>query len=225
MRLYANRILAFVMTAVLAHPCLSKDSTQEIKWTYKKTNNPRDIEIKDNQQFSLNCRLDTEIERTALSFDEATLIISENAYLKTMDLQRCDQAKPTVYFTPEDNGMLVDFNLKTNIYISLLFVATRPMSYVAYIGKIGRKKNLVNLPGSYSNRKTIGKMQQEAFNYSDEFLSRPKISLNGHYVAPAGDVDCSAQSHPGVWDIEKNKKVIFPQTATSTAECVALFDK
>ena len=213
------------MVAFLAHPCLSKDSTQEIKWIYKKTNNPREIEIKDNRQLILNCRLDTEIERAMLSFDEATLIISENAYLKTIDLQKCDRAKPTVYFTPEDNGMLVDLNLKTNIYISLLFVATRPMSYVAYIGKIGNRKNLVNLPGSYSERKNIAKMQQEAFNYSDEFLFRPKISSNGRYVDPAGDLDCSPQSHPGVWDIEKNKKVIFPHTATSTAECVALFEE
>ena len=219
------RLLAFSMIAFSTHSCLSQEENNEHRWNYEKTTNPREIEVKDGQRHALTCRIGIEVDRTILSFDKATLIISENAYLKTIDLQKCDRVNPNVHFTPEDDGMLVDFNLKNDIYISLIFVATQPMSYVAYVGKIGKKKNFAYFPGSYNSRKTMRKMQQEAFNYSDEFLSRPKISLNGRYIDPTGDTDCSAQSHPGVWDIVKNQKVVISQTAKSTTECEALFSK
>lgn len=37
-----------------------------------------------------------------------------------------------------------------------------------------------------------------------------KISVNGEYIAP-NDLDCAVDSFPGVWDIARKMKIIFPR--------------
>ena len=223
-----NQLLLSFLCGFLIAPasCLSQEVGDHRKWTYTQEKSLTGIVISAENGETRNCELDGEVSRAILSFDRATLIVSENGYVKTAELRNCDKHKKVaIKIIPEENGMLVDFNSLTNTYISLIFVAVQPLSYVAYIGKLGLNKNLINLPGAFSTNKKLGKMQQEAFVYSDGFAYRPKILPNGKYVTPDGDVDCSPQSYPGVWNIHKNKKVTISQTAALAVECNALFDK
>lgn len=206
--------------------CLAQETGYQKKWTYTTGNNLQEILISTEDGETKRCKLNSEASRVILSFNRSTLIVSENGYVKTKELQNCDaQREISVKFIPEKNGLLVDFNSQASIYISLIFVAVQPLSYVAYIGKLGANKNLVSLPGAFDTRKQIGRMQQEAFVYSDELIFRPKISVSGRYVTPDGDVDCSLESFPGVWDIYKDKKVIISQKQSLTTECDALFNE
>ena len=223
-----NQLLLSFLCGFLIAPasCLSQEVGDYRKWTYTQEKSLTGIVISAENGETRNCELDGQVSRAILSFDRSTVIVSENGYVKTAELQNCGKHKKvSIKFIPEKNGMLVDFNSLTNTYISLIFVAVQPLSYVAYIGKLGLDRNLVNLPGAFGTNKKLGKMQQEAFVYSDDFVYRPKISPNGRYVTPDGDVDCSPQSYPGVWNIDKNKKVTISQTAASAVECNALFDE
>ena len=220
-------VLSFLCSfAIASISCSAQETGDHRQWTYSQGSHPNEIAVRGTDGKNKNCKLNGKASRAILSFDQTALIISENGYLKITDLQNCNEnMKIPIKFIPRRTGTLVDFNSLTNTDISLIFVAVQPLSYVAYIGKLGVDKNLVNLPGTFGKNKKIQKMQQEAFPYSDDFAYRPKISPNGRYATPDGDVDCSPQSYPGVWDIEKNKKVIFSQTSTSAVECEALFDE
>lgn len=220
-------VLSFLCSfAITPISCSAQEMGDRRQWTYSQGSQPNEIAVRGTDGKNKNCKLNGEVSRAILSFDRTVLIVSENGYLKVTDLQNCDEnIKILIKFIPRRTGTLVDFNSLTKTYISLIFVAVQPLSYVAYIGKLGLDKNLVTLPGTFGINKKIRKVQQEAFPYSDDFAYRPKISPNGRYATPDGDVDCSPQSYPGVWDIEKNKKVIFSQTSASVAECEALFDE
>lgn len=193
--------------AITLVSCSAQEISNYQQWTYAQGNRPNEIVVTETDGRNKNCKLDSGASRAILSFDRTVLIVLENGYLKTTDLRNCDEnVKLPIKLIPEQNGLLVDFNSRTNTYISLIFVAVQPLSYVAYISKLGLDRNLVNLPGSFGINKKIQKMQEEAFVYSDDLTSRPKISLNGRYATPDGDMDCSPQSYPGVWDIKKTKK-------------------
>lgn len=52
-----------------------------------------------------------------------------------------------------------------------------------------------------------------------------KISVNGEYIAP-NDLDCAVDSFPGVWDIARKMKIIFPRDkddAVIDSKCRQLF--
>lgn len=222
---YLFYFLPFNLLFFICTTCLSQSKQPPKELSYSITEAPRTVEVRINKTIIKTCKVDSTVDRANLSYDKKTLLISGNGYVTTKSLVNCrSQAIPTKY-TPSKNGYLVDFNSSKNRYIALDFVALQPLSYIAFIGEIGKRKNLVNLPGAYSDKKSLKTMQAEAFGYLAESLYAPKISLNGRYVDPAGDVDCSAQSHPGIWDIEKNKKVFFAEKVDLLAKCKSLFEK
>jgi hypothetical protein len=68
-------------------------------------------------------------------------------------------------------------------------------------------------------------MVNEAFSYSENFILQPKISIDGKYASVVGDVDCSIDAYPGVWDIEKNRKIVFFKNFDVREKCNALFTR
>lgn len=225
MKLLPNALAIYTLSVASTLSCLAQNTNSNGQWIYAKGSRSNEIEVSNINGERKICELNTEVTRIILSFDQKTLIFSENGYLRVEDLLACKIKQVPVNLIPEKTGLLVDFNLNTGIYIALIFVSTQPLSYVAYIGKKGTSKNLVDLPGAYRTGKKIEKMQQEAFIYSDDLTYRPKISISGKYAAPDGEANCSPQSYPGVWNIEKNRKVIFRTATSSFADCESLFNE
>lgn len=169
---------------------------------------------------SRTCMLD-EYPRYAMeSYDRSALILSERGYIPRELLDNCVHDVPIhMQSIPRGVGVLVDINLREKLYISLDFVNVRPFLYLATVAHIGSKRNLVTLPGAYILGKNLSKLKKQAFSSSGE-AGAALISPDGRFVAPAGDIDCTDDAYPGVWDIKKNKRVI-----TDHETCVALFNR
>ena len=214
---------AFAFQIFIYSPCFAGSEHERYDWHYSTTKVPNFIEVQSEDGKSKRCKLASAAGRAALSFDRKTLMISATGYVKTQSLIHCSEKTVPVEHTPSNKGYLVDFNSLKRRYIALDFVALQPLSYIAYVGEIGKRKNLVNLPGAYSDKKSLKKMQSEGFGYLEESIFSPRISLNGRYAAVSGEISCSSDSHPGVWDLEQNRKVIFSGDVDSSEKCESLF--
>jgi hypothetical protein len=161
------------------------------------------------------CYISQKIDRAKLSTDHSALIVSYNSYISTEKLKNCQSSKKIkTEKIPGKTGFLVDINLDRKIYISLDFVSTQPMLYLATVARLGSSKNLVTLPGTYVSSDSLKRQQQKAFAYSEDTENSPRISKNGRYVSVDGQMDCAENSYPGVWDIQENKKVIIFDNST-----------
>lgn len=95
--------------------------------------------------------------------------------------------------------MDVNFNKK-------LILATIPFdaqhgTYQSVISYFGGEDNILSGPGLWDSAKEDVDEQKDTFSVGDT-IYLGKISSNGKYVAP-NNLDCSADSFPGVWDVEK----------------------
>jgi hypothetical protein len=185
------------------------DLSKKSIWNFKKGTNTESVYVEDSSGKKIDCHIGFAVERVVLSFDETVLMISDAGYVKVDDLLTCESFLPRVHFIPPKMGYLVDFNSRKNRYITLIAVSASPTSYLAFIGESMRRKNLVSLPGAYDKKKTRKVMVNEAFSYSENSIMQPKISIDGKYASVEGDVDCSIDAYPGVWDIEKDRKIFF----------------
>ena len=204
-------------------PCLAGPDHKETEWHYSTTKTLNVIEIQSKDGKYKRCKLNSVADRATLSFDKKTLMISPTGYVKTQSLISCSEKTISIEHTPSKNGYLVDFNSLKKRYIALDFVALQPTFYIAYVGQIGKRKNIIDLPGAYSDKKSQKKMQSEGFGYIEESIYSPRISLNGRYATVSGEIHCSSDSHPGVWDLERNRKVIFSDDVDSPEKCESLF--
>ncbi len=160
-----------------------------------------------------NCSLDVTPTSAVESADGKAVIVSDRGFVLISDLATCRTEAPIhVIQIPKGVGFLSDINVSKGIYVSLDFVSTRPTSYLATVAKLGSKKNLVDLDGAYISKKGVNKLQETAFTSSGEAGSST-ISPDGRYVAPNGQIDCSENAYPGVWDINKNKRVFLASDA------------
>ncbi|WP_157651078.1 hypothetical protein [Burkholderia ubonensis] len=172
-----------------------------------------------NSGATRSCTLDTKPIYAVASYDRSAVIVSEQGYVKKNDLDNCQPGIPVrVHFIPDRVGFLSDINLRKNIYVALDFVNTRPFLYLATVAHVGSSKNIVMLNGAYISGKPLSQLRMHAFNASGE-AGASLISPDGRYVAPDGVVSCTDDAFPGVWDIEKNKKVVLNENS-----CSALFD-
>jgi hypothetical protein len=170
------------------------------------------------------CQLKESITQAKLSFDQSAVIVSANGYIPTERLLECDQSPLVISKVSAIAGMLVDINVKKRVFVSLSVVSTQPMSYLATVSRIGATKSVISLPGAYVARDSALKQRRQAFVYSDDGGPAAKISLNGRYVAANGSIDCAADAYPGVWDIQRNRKVIIiEELAPRNKKCEALF--
>ncbi|MBG0521081.1 hypothetical protein IOR24_03770 [Enterobacter cloacae] len=84
--------------------------------------------------------------------------------------------------------------------------------------------NILNGPGLWDRAKKDVDEQKNTF-IGGSSICLGKLSSNGKYVAP-NDLDCSADSFPGVWDVEKKMKVVFPldkDDSVVESQCQELF--
>lgn len=131
-------------------------------------------------------------------------------YLKTSELLGCNNNSIKTYDIPDPDGKIdsvADANFDKKVFLSLYLIDVNSSAYQAKVSKFGEKSNLLKGSGFWNESvKTVNK-NDDAFSVIDDFYVG-KISQNGKYVAP-NDLDCSVDSFPGVWDIEKKKKVVF----------------
>ncbi|SFU24781.1 hypothetical protein SAMN05192563_102991 [Paraburkholderia aspalathi] len=147
-------------------------------------------------------------------------MVSERGYVVVSDLKVCRSGAPVhVSEIPNGVGFLSDINVAKGVYVALDFVSTQPTLYLATVAKIGSKKNMVTLGGAYTGGKGVSQLKRAAFSASGDAGSSV-ISPDGRYVAPNGQLDCGEDAYPGVWDIQKNKRVAMDGDA-----CNALFTR
>ncbi|MEM5405430.1 hypothetical protein [Paraburkholderia unamae] len=169
--------------------------------------------IKSSKDGNIQCALDAAPTFAVESADGQAVIVSERGYVLMSDLKKCRAGSALhVAEIPKGVGFLSDINVSKAVYVSLDFVSTQPMTYLATVARIGSKNNLVNLDGAYIAAKSINQLKKTAFSASGDAGSST-ISPDGRYVAPSGQIDCSKEAYPGVWDIANNKRVFVEPEA------------
>jgi hypothetical protein len=175
------------------------------------------IDVSINGQ-NRHCDLNVTPSYAIESSDNQALIVSARGYLLISDLKKCSTDNAVrINQIPDGVGILSDINLAKGLYIALDPVTTQPALYLATVAKFNSKKNLVTLSGSYVTEKGMDQLKHAAFSVSGDAGSSI-FSPDGQYVAPDGQIDCSEEAYPGVWDIQSNKRIETDRNA-----CNALF--
>lgn len=164
------------------------------------------------------CLLDRPPAYAVESFDKSAVMISETGYVGKQELDNCRAGRAVhVLSIPAHVGVLSDINVSKGIYVALDFVSVQPFTYLATVAHIGTTRNLVSLKGAYVAGRKLSELQKSAFGGSGE-AGTAIISPDGRYVAPTGQMDCSEDAYPGVWDVNGNRRVVVSDDA-----CAALF--
>lgn len=164
------------------------------------------------------CSLDREPRYAVESFDKSAVMLSETNYVDKHQLDHCRVGEEVhVLSIPSGVGVLSDINVSKGIYVALDFVKTQTFAYLATVARVGTSRNLVSVKGAYVVGRKISELKEAAFGGSGD-AGAAITSPDGRYVAPTGQMDCSQESYPGVWDVENNRQVV---AADDT--CVAFF--
>ncbi|SOY60902.1 hypothetical protein CBM2586_A120079 [Cupriavidus phytorum] len=147
------------------------------------------------------CRFPRQVELANASFDGSALIVSATEYVPVRALLLCDRNPVDLRRIPSSAGSLVDVNIEHGLYLTVDVVSASPLSFLVTVARIGSSRNIMNIPGAYHSTLPLTKLQEYGFSY-DESRARGKVSPDGNYVAPNGEIDCSAHAYPGVWDIK-----------------------
>ncbi|WP_426766553.1 hypothetical protein [Erwinia aphidicola] len=154
---------------------------------------------------------------------KGVLVYPTNKYLSTDELMQCNVGGIELHKVPQSDDKLdtiIDINFKQKLVLLVALEDVRSLSYTAIVSSFDSNKNLLSGPGFFS-----GKNSDVPFDIGGGWYGG-KISLNGKYVYPYY-IDCAVDSFPGLWDIKKNKKVVF-DTSLGDDEikdrCQKLFD-
>ncbi|NSX06284.1 hypothetical protein [Cupriavidus gilardii] len=169
----------------------------------------REVAIQDGNGKTLVCELGFKADSAEPSSDGAALIVSDTEYVLMEDLSRCEQARPSKKSIPAAAGTLIDLNINKDIYLSIDPISTTPPSFLATIARIGTSRNLVGIPGAYVKSMPLEQLQKYGFAYDDS-RAKGRLSADGRFASPNGEMDCGPNSYPGVWDISANRKVVAP---------------
>lgn len=169
----------------------------------------REVVMQDGGGKTLVCKLGFKAESAEPSSDGAALIVSDTEYVLMEDLSRCWQSRPSKKSIPAAVGTLIDLNIKNGIYLSIDLISTAPLSFLVTIARIGTSRNLVDIPGSYVPSMPLEQLQKYGFAY-DGSRAKGRLSADGRFASPNGEIDCGPDSYPGVWDIGANRKVVAP---------------
>ncbi|MFV8217292.1 hypothetical protein ACNQ0T_02365 [Enterobacter cloacae complex sp.6700776] len=137
------------------------------------------------------------------------LIASGNKYLIVNDIINCKEKSISIHFIPyfdEDISSIIDVNFEKKIVLALVVIDAHLRSYQAIVSKFNGTDNLLSGKGFWSNSKK--ESDDDSLFYLGHTIYLGKISVNAKYVAP-NDLDCTVNSFPGVWDIERKMKVAF----------------
>lgn len=169
----------------------------------------REVAMRDGSGKALVCELGFKADSAEPSSDGAALIVSDTEYVLIEDLSRCEQARPSKKRIPAAAGTLIDLNINKGIYLSIDSISTTPLSFLATIARIGTSRNLVDIPGAYVPSMPLEQLQKYGFAYDDS-RAKGRLSADGRFASPNGEMDCGPDSYPGVWDISANRKVVAP---------------
>lgn len=138
---------------------------------------------------------------------KAILLENSDSYLYVNDMINCHGDKIFLHKIPIPGtppfGRVIDLNFDKKLYLSVIAEDIQSNMYTAVISHFNSKANIISSNGFYSEKSS----SEAAFHLSFNGHGG-KISLDGKYIYPA-ELDCSTDSFPGVWDINKRKKVVF----------------
>jgi len=164
----------------------------------------------------------------SLTSDKLGVLISPgNKYLLLKDVIECKGGniplKSLEYFE-DDISTPIDVNFNKKLILATIPIDAQHGTYQSVISYFGGEDNILSGPGFWDSTKEDVDEQKDTFRTGDS-IYLGKISSDGKYVAP-NDLDCSADSLPGVWDVEKKMKVIFPSDNDNSvvqSKCQELF--
>lgn len=154
------------------------------------------------------------------------LIASNNEYLVVDDIINCKEKSISIHsiqYFDEDISSIIDVNFEKKIVLALVVIDAHLREYQAIVSKFNGNENLLSGKGFWSNTKN--EPDNDSLFYPGRTIYHGKISANGKYVAP-NDLDCTEDSFPGVWDIERKTKVAFLEDkddAVIDRKCKQLF--
>ncbi|SEQ12220.1 hypothetical protein SAMN05216522_101264 [Rosenbergiella nectarea] len=154
------------------------------------------------------------------------LIASGNKYLDVKELIDCKGQSISIHSIPFFNNAIssvIDVNFEKKLVLALVVIDAHFRSYQAIVSRFNGNENLLSGKGFWSN--SPSEPDENSLFYPGGSIYLGKISVNGEYVAP-NDLDCADDSFPGVWDVAKKMKVVFPEDkddAVIDSKCKKLF--
>ncbi|WP_340520591.1 hypothetical protein [Cupriavidus necator] len=203
-------ILGLIISIFASVTSASAESLYEIR---------DDLIIMTDGRYTNTCKLDVRPLYAVESYDASAIIISERGYVQKSQLYNCADSVVHVALIPAGVGFLSDINIRNGIYVSLDLISSPPLRYLATVAKIGVNKNLISLSGAYKEKVDPSRLRKYGFSSIGE-AGASIISLDGKYVAPNGLIDCSDAAYPGIWDIQRNRRVKADEKS-----CADLFSK
>ncbi|MFK8260621.1 hypothetical protein ACFL9S_22890 [Erwinia sp. AnSW2-5] len=154
---------------------------------------------------------------------KGVLLYPTNKFLSVNELMQCNSDGVSLHTIPQsadERDTIVDINFEQKLVLLVVVDDVRSLTFTAILSRFDSNNNLLSGPGFFSE-----KSSDIPFGIGDSWYGG-KISLDGKYVAPY-DLGCFVDSFPGLWDIKKNKKVVF-DTSLGDDEikdrCQKLFD-
>lgn len=164
----------------------------------------------------------------SLTSDKLGVLISPgNKYLSLKDVIECKGRKiplKSLAYFEDDISTPIDVNFNKKIILAIIPIDAQHGTYQSVISYFGGEDNILSGPGFWNSAKEDVDEQENTFSVG-ESIYLGKISYNGKYVAP-NDLDCSVDSFPGVWDVAKKMKVLFPSDKDNSvveSKCQELF--
>lgn len=149
----------------------------------------------------------------SLTSDKVGIIVAgSNMFLKTRELESCNNKFVNLYsvdYVDQKLSTLVDVNFDKKIILALVPIDAQSGAHQAIVSSFDGKKNIIAGKGFWNPRVKDVDISDDTFPVTDDFYIG-KISANGMYVAP-NELDCSLNSFPGVWDLEKKMKIAFQE--------------
>ncbi|MCP2230789.1 hypothetical protein V8O11_13570 [Erwinia aphidicola] len=186
--------------------------------------------VNDNGKSDISCKIKNWQDKyntggdIAITNDEkGVLIYPTNKYLSTNELMQCNAKGIELHKIPQSDDKLdtiVDINFDKRLVLLVALKDVRSLTYTAIVSSFDSNKNLLSGPGFFS-----GKESDIPFDVGDNQYGG-KISLDGKYVSPIY-LSCFVDSFPGLWDIKKNKRVVFDTSLDDDEikdRCQKLFD-
>ena len=186
--------------------------------------------VNDNGKSDVLCQINNWESRfntggdIAITNDQkGVLVYPTNKYLSTAELMRCSIDGIELHKIPESEDRrhtIIDINFEKKLALLVVLEDVRTLNYTAIVSRFDSNENLLSGPGFSS----INDEDIPFYIGSDRYAG--KISLDGKYVSPS-DLDCAVDSFPGLWDIKKNKKVVFDKSLGDDEinnRCQKLFD-
>ncbi|WP_293936360.1 hypothetical protein [Iodobacter sp.] len=168
-----------------------------------------------------NSEKDFVLTTARLSYDKKTLILTDNSYVFIDDFLAC-QGKITARHS---SLFLRDVNKKKGLLLTIDSITTNPANYLATISKMDGTDLIIKNNSFYKKGVSLRKQGKFAFIDAREGV----ISMNGEYVSPSGDPDCSEGAYPGVIEIKTGKRIIIKKSNEISDQeintrCMELFE-